>query len=490
MTGGDAGPPGSAAELRRPIDELPDPLRVPTVGSVRAASGAGAAGRAFRVTVTPPGSKSLTNRALVLAALTGGASRLRRALTAADDARRMIDALRALGVGVDETPAGDGGERDLVVRGERGSFPRTAPARLFLNNAGTATRFLTAAAALARAPVTIDGNARMRERPIGELVGLLSQLGVEIEHTGRAGFVPIRVIAGGLGLAGGRVVAGATASSQYISALLLAAPWTERGVEVVYDGPATSPSYVRMTCGLLARLGARVALEEDPAGGGLRRVGVAPGGVGPFDLAVEPDASGATYWWAAAAITPGATVTVAGLPERSLQGDAAFASELARLGAVISRSGSLCTITGPAALGPADADLSDMPDAAMTLAVVACFASGVSTIRGLKTLRVKETDRIEALRVELGKIGARVEPFDEAGGGEGVRITPPRGADLLDPDAPPVEFDTYDDHRMAMALALVGLRRSNVWIRDPGCVRKTYPGFFAHLAGLYDGAPS
>lgn len=415
----------------------------------------------FDASVRPPGSKSLTNRLLLLAALAAGESVLRGALTDADDAQRMITALRAMGVGIDAGP-------DAVrIRGCGGHL--TGGVRIELGNAGTATRFLTAAACLADRPVEIDGDPRMRERPIGELVTLLRALGVRIDELGEPGRVPLRVHPARRD--GGELAVPTTLSSQYISALLLAAPWMETGLTLRFEGPVTSVSYVRMTVDVLRRVAA--GIEHDA---GWRWIRVEPWPVGAFEIDIEADASGATYFWAAAAMVPGARCTVEGIPEPSVQGDAAFVDVLARMGAGVGRGKDGVTVMGPERLRGIDADLSLMPDAAMTLAAVACVAEGPTTITGLRTLRVKETDRIAALVAELSKIGAGVEVIT-TGDDEGIVVDPPAA---LGDD--PVEFETYDDHRMAMSLALLGLRRGGVWIRDPGCVAKTYPGFWSDLA--------
>lgn len=455
-----------AETLAGPLDKLPDPLAMHPLD--REAGG-------FDVTVRPPGSKSLTNRALLLAALGRGQSVLREALTDADDGVLMIEALRTLGAGIERREDGR-----VIVDGVGGRFPGAG--EVFLGNAGTATRFLTAAACLAAAPVVIDGNERMRERPVGELIDLLRTIGVRIEELGEKGRVPLRVRPGAP--KGGEVHVGRTLSSQYVSALLMLGPWTERGLEIVFDERPTSPSYVRMTSALLRRLGASVSAWEDP----IRRIGVGPGGLGGFELEIEPDASGATYFWGAAAIAPGGVCTVNGLGAGSLQGDYDFVELLAQMGATVHRGEASTTVAGGGALRGIEADMTSMPDAAMTLAAVACFAEGPTRMRGLRTLRVKETDRIEAMRAELAKIGVEVEALEE-GDDETVVVTPPKGGLDLRPFAPRAEFRTYDDHRMAMSLALIGLRRPMVAIREPGCVAKTYPRFWSDLSLLYGGGP-
>ncbi len=452
--------------LGRPLGELPDPL-----GLVPAPAGVAA-------TVDLPGSKSLTNRALLLAGLAEGESVVRRALLDADDAVVMIGALRTLGVGVKE--AGDGA---LVISGCAGRF--RGGGSINLKNAGTATRFLAAAACLADGPVEIDGNARMRERPIGELVEMLRRLGVRVDELGAPGRVPLRVHP--RRPAGGTLRVPTTLSSQFVSALMMVAPWMAQGLSVEFGGPVTSPAYIEMTSGLM-REACGVGVTGSVETG---RIVVPPGGVRGFAYTVEPDASGATYFAGGAMLIPGARVVLPGLRRRTLQADAGFLEVLERCGGRVARDGggSIMAYGGP--VRAVEADLGLMPDTAMTLAAVACFAPGTTTIRGLRTLRVKETDRIAAIAAELGKVGVRVEVFgytDASGAAdEGLRITPPAGGIDLSPDAGPVEFETYDDHRMAMSLALIGLRRPNVWIRDPGCVAKTYPGFWADLSRLYGG---
>ncbi len=451
--------------LRAPIDELPDPLWLP---------GPAEAGERT-VELRPPGSKSLTNRALLLAALAEGESTLTGALTDADDAQRMIEALRTLGAEI--TASGD----TLTITGVGGTLRAgdTEPT-LFLNNAGTATRFLTAAAVLADGPVVIDGNARMRERPIGELVALLRELGAEVTELGEPGFVPLRVAPLDTRACPEVLEVATTLSSQYVSALLLIAPWLPGGIEIRYTDAPTSPSYVRMTAGLLDRLGGQAELDEEA--GLLRSVRVAPKPPKAFRYDVEPDASGATYLWAAGAMVPGLTARVPALGSDSLQGDARFPELLERMGAVLSRDKTGTAVTGTDTITGIDADLSDMPDAAMTLAVVAACADGPSKVRGLRTLRVKETDRIAATKTELARIGCLCEVFVHEGSqgepDEGLTINP------VPPTPEPVCFDTYDDHRMAMAPALLALRRAGVGIHDPGCVRKTYARYWADLAAL------
>lgn len=444
----------------------PYPIRTPVLT---------AAGSAIDAIVRVPGSKSLTNRALLLAGLADGASTLRGALVVADDTQRMIGALRTLGAGV-ETPD----ERTIRVEGVGGQWRvPTQGVRVDLNNAGTATRFLAAAALLAGAPVTIDGNERMRQRPIGELGFALKSLGAEVSWGGVPGCPPLTITPPPLNEVGELVTFGRTKSSQFISALLLVAPWLPRGLTIRLEADPTSSSYVSMTLELLARLGASVRSSADlrvvragPEAGG-------PPGLRPFELDIEPDASAATYFWAGAALLPGAKVRIAGLAGASLQGDAGFPDLLARMGARVAgdHRDDAIVVQGSKRLRAILADMEDMPDAAVTLAVLASFAEGTSVLRGVRTLRVKESDRIAALAAELAKIGVHVAT-DVGGDDDAISITPPASGVDCSSEAGPVEFDTYRDHRIAMALALVGLRRPNVFIRDPGCVDKTFPGYW------------
>ncbi len=472
--------------LGRSLEQLPAGMDIPVLAS-RA--------RAFEVDVIPPGSKSLTNRAILLAALGEGRSVIRNALHDADDARVMVRAVESLGARVSERGAG---ELEVVGVGGRWLVPH-AGVTLDVGGAGTAARFLAAAALHSPGPVTLDGNARMRERPMGGIADPLVRLGAGVRWAGKDGCLPMRVeppegpieAPGVLDLAGG-------ASSQFVSALLLAAPWMASPLTLRLSGPIPSASYIAMTLGLLGKLGATVKSSDNmrvlrvtgPRHDGVR-------GLKAFAYDVEPDASGATYFWGAAAISPGACCRVPGLGEDSLQGDALFPALLERMGCKVARKtparggpienggpARFIECRGPATLKPILADMGDMPDAAMTLAVVACFAGGSSILRGVRTLRVKESDRIAALATELGKIGVKI--VSPVSGDEDVMtITPPDGGIDTSAGVPLVEFQTYDDHRMAMSLALIGLRRPNVRILNPRCVAKTYPEFWRHLALLH-----
>jgi 3-phosphoshikimate 1-carboxyvinyltransferase len=419
----------------------------------------------FAATVTPPGSKSLTNRALVLAALADGVCELTNIL-AADDTEVMIESLRRLGFQLDlNAEAGV-----LRVHGLGGRVPVDA-AELFCGNSGTTIRFLTAFCALGHGPFVLDGVPRMRQRPIGTLTTLLKKLGARVSHVVAEGFPPVRIDAGGL--EGGTIHYGAEMSSQYLSAILMAAPYAKAGVRVDLAPDQTSWPYIAMTLQLMERFGVMPAIERDA--GRPTAIAVPRGVYAATRYAVEPDASNASYFLAAAAVNPGSRVTIEGLGRGSLQGDVKFADVLRRMGADLVFGDDFITVTGRDALAPVDVDLADMPDMAQTLGVVCLFASGPSTIRGLHTLRVKETDRIAALSTELGKLGAGVGVT-----GDSVRITPP--ARLT-----PAAIATYDDHRMAMSFAVAGTRARGVTIRDVECVNKTYPRYFDDLTRCLHG---
>lgn len=496
--------------------------------------------RPFDSAVTPPGSKSLTNRALLLAALADGSggreSALHNALIDADDTRVMIDALRLLGAEVRATiarRAGGGSGRGaarpaeartpsdaptLHVRGTSGRWPaRPSPSpgglALDLGDSGTAVRFLAAAAILAApgaGPVTIDGSARMRERPIAELLAVLRSLGARVEHVGAADRLPVRIMPPGAFASDPVVEFGRTASSQFISAMLLVAPFLPGGLTVRLRDRPTSPAYVSMTLGLMRRVGVQWVASPSGRGGG--RAGdageagwrVPPQAVAPFTYAVESDASSASYFLAAAALSPGSRIRIDNVPGTkgdSLQGDVEFRGVLAAMGLRPVGDAEGISLRGPAAgqgLRPFTWDFSGMPDTAMTAAALACFASptaanpsATSTLRGLRTLRHKESDRLAALQAELARLGATVE-IESGSDDETLRITPsphcaalPLGHSATSPPRH-LDFETYNDHRLAMSLALVGLRVPGVHIRNPACVAKTYPTFWRDLARLYE----
>jgi len=415
----------------------------------------------FSAEFTPPGSTSLTNRALVIAALANGESKLSNCLFA-DDTQVMIESLKRLGfkLQVDEAAT------QILVHGQSGKIPNPA-ADLYCGNSGTSTRFLTAMTSVGRGKYVLDGNARMRQRPIAQLVDMLRNLGVRIQYLMEQGFPPLEVLAHGL--PGGMVRFSDAESSQYLSAAILACPYARNEVRIDLEGQQTSWPYVAMTMQLMDHFAVTPELYRDPRTGLPKQIHVPKGVYAAADYQVEPDASNASYFLAAAALHPGSKVTVKGLGKRSLQGDVAFADVLHRMGADLIFGPDFITMIGPDQLQSIDIDLRDMPDTAQTLAVVALFAEGDSTLRGLHTLRKKETDRIAALATELKKFNAGIDVEEDA-----LIISPPehmRHANV----------DTYDDHRMAMSFALAGTKIEHVTIRDAECVNKTYPRFFEDL---------
>jgi len=419
----------------------------------------------FDRTFAPPGSKSLTNRAMVLAALSNGTCRLTGALFA-DDTRVMIDGLKQLGFDV----SADEAKQEIVIVGQNGTIPSSS-AKIFCGNSGTTIRFLAALCALGKGEYVLDGIPRMRERPIGPLVAMLRNLGVRVEHTMRDGYPPVRILADGL--PGGLVKYGSETSSQYLSSILQIAPFARNELQVSLVGRQTSWPYIVMSMQLMDRFHHLCELERDENTGDPRKIIVPQGNYVLDHYPVEPDASNATYFLALAALHPGSKVTIEGLGRRSLQGDVGFADVLHQMGAVLTFGKDFITIIGPEKLVGIDVNLSDMPDTAQTLAVVALFADGPTTMRGLHTLRVKETDRLAALENELTKLGAEVEIEDDT-----LTVHPPERLKVT-------SIDTYDDHRMAMSFALAGTKSPGVKINDPACVNKTYPGYFDDLKSFY-----
>lgn len=417
--------------------------------------------RPVQAVVALPGSKSITNRALLLAALAEGESQLSAPLHS-EDTEYMAGALRALGVTVETTPNGD-----FWVQGCGGRF--SAPAQtLFVGNSGTTVRFLTAAACLTPpgTDVTLDGVARMRERPIRDLLGALLTLGVDCESLNGHGCPPVRVRGGGL--PGGSCRMRGDISSQFLSALLQSAPYAHQDVRIEIVGELISQPYVDITQEVMAAFGVEMVNVN------YRRLSVRAGQrYQGRDYAIEADASNASYFLAAAAVT-GGTVTLSNLGSESIQGDIRFVDVLERMGCVVSR-GAQITITGPPRLRAIDADLEAIPDTAQTLAVCCAFADGPSRLSGLGSLRVKETDRVQAMTNEMRKLGIGVEE-----GPDFWVITPRAGHSYAG-----ASIHTYQDHRMAMSFAVAGLRVPEVIIEDPGCVAKTFPDFWERWEGAF-----
>ena len=415
----------------------------------------------FRAEITPPGSKSLTNRALVLAALADGVSTLTNLLFA-DDTLVMLENLDRLGFRllIDRVAS------TVQVHGRAGRIERES-AELFCGNSGTTIRFLAALCALGKGDFTLDGVARMRQRPIGELLDLLRNMGARITCLQADGFPPIRVHAHTL--AGGIQRFGAAQSSQFLSAVLIVSPYARHEVQIDLEPNQTSWPYVAMTMRLMDEFSITPELIRDPRTDEPKRIIVPQGVYGARELAIEPDASNATYFLALAAIHSGSRVTVRGLGKHSLQGDVQFANVLKRMGANARIESDSIIVDGPDELEGIEVDLSHMPDTAQTLAVTALFANGATTIRGLHTLRLKETDRLAALSAELTKLGAGAEIQ-----GDSLTIHPPASIHSA-------AIETYDDHRMAMSFALAATKAAGVVIRDRQCVNKTYPNYFDDL---------
>jgi 3-phosphoshikimate 1-carboxyvinyltransferase len=421
--------------------------------------------RPFSATVAPPGSKSLTNRALVLGALSTGRCRLANVLFA-DDTRVMLDSLARLGFKLEIDEA----SQAVTIQGCGGKIPATR-AELFCRNSGTTIRFLAALCSLGRGEYVLDGVPRMRQRPIAELVEVLRNLGTRGEYAGETGFPPVKLLSDGM--AGGIVKYGSAASSQFLSAVLMASPYARHEVRVDLEGEQTSWPYVWMTMQLMHEFGVTPELARDPATGRPMQISVPQNPYTAGSYIIEPDASNAAYFLAAAALHPGSSATVKGLGKSSLQGDVGFADVLRRMGAAVSIDRQSITVTGTGKLEGIDIDLLGMPDQAQTLGVVALFAEGPTTIRGLHTLKLKETDRLAALSTELRKFGAEVVVETE----DTLIIHPPEK-----PHA--ASIATYDDHRMAMSFALAGTRIDGVTIQNVECVNKTYPDFFKDMAKL------
>jgi len=423
-------------------------------------------GRPIRATVRPPGSKSITNRALILAALAEGSSRLTGALDS-DDTRVMVESLKRLGLRLTH----DAASQTIEIEGCAGQPPAES-ADLWLENSGTSIRFLTAAACLGRGTRRLDGNARMRQRPIGPLCDALNQLGTDVCCEGPGGCPPVQVQA--CGLQGGRASIAGDTSSQYLSALLMSAPCALAPVELVLQGKMVSEPYVTMTVRMMEEFGVEAGTLS---GGGYR---IEPQTYRARTFAIEPDASAASYFFAAAAIT-GGEVTVEGLSRDSLQGDVRFVDVLEQMGCAVRWGDRSITVKGGRLRG-VSVDLNDISDTAQTLATVAVFANGPTRIRNIAHVRHKETDRIHAVVNELNRLGIDAQPHDD-----GLTINPKTG----DPHGlRPALVETYDDHRMAMSFALIGLRAPGILIGNPGCVGKTYPAFFEDLAAACAGTTS
>lgn len=404
--------------------------------------------------IQPPGSKSLTNRALPIAAMAQGRSVLSGVLDS-DDTQAMIESLVKVGISIEH----DKKTNQVIVEGQGGELPKPE-ADLFIGNSGTTIRFLTAMLGLAGGSYRLDGIARMRERPIGALVESLNALGANVVAESPNDCPPVTIASPRL--KGGAVKIKGNISSQYLSGLMMAAPLATDDVVLEIDGPLISKPYVEMTAAIMKSFGVDCQVNEAFDRFEIR-------GAESYvatEYSIEPDASAASYFWGAAAIC-GGTATVTGLNRDSLQGDVMFVQCLEQMGCEVTWGENEIAVTGPARHG-IDIDMSNVSDTVQTLAAVALFVDGTTTVRNVAHNRVKETDRIGNLAIELRKFGVKVDEFDD---GLAIHPAPLNGADI----------ETYDDHRMAMSLALVGLRQPGVKIHDPGCVSKTYPNFFEDL---------
>lgn len=411
-----------------------------------------------------PGSKSISNRTLLLAALSQGTTTIRD-LLASDDTARMLEALDKLGIKLEQLA-----ENDWLVQGCAGQFPNRQ-ADLFLGNAGTAFRPLTAALAFAGGEYQLTGVARMHERPIGDLVDALLQAGAHIDYLQQAGFPPLAIHPAQLKEHLKLSIRG-NVSSQFLTALLMALPMTGKAAEIVVEGELISKPYIAITLNLMRQFGVDVQVHGDMQGFSLSS------GLhyqSPGQLYVEGDASSASYFLAAGAIAAGGDgLRIEGVSQHSIQGDIRFVDEIAKMGAQIEYADNAVIVKAAnQPLKALDLDCNHIPDAAMTLAVMALFAEGTTTLRNIASWRVKETDRISAMATELRKVGAQVEE-----GADFIRITPPTN---LTPNA---AIDTYDDHRMAMCFSLVSLGGVPIRINDPDCVAKTFPDYFTRFAGV------
>jgi 3-phosphoshikimate 1-carboxyvinyltransferase len=424
-------------------------------------------------TVRVPGSKSLTNRALLIASLANGTTRLTNALFS-DDSLFMVKALQALGFPVQLNEA----NHEITIDGLGGEIP-SHKAELFTGNAGTAARFLCAFLTLGNGDYILDGDERMRERPIGGLVEALTQLGAKIIPVDISGQTPVNrrstiaaceicppVRISSAGLPGGKTHIAGDISSQYLSALLMIAPYARHTVDISLSTDLSSKPYVDMTIAIMRDFGVDICRN------GYQSFSIPAGKYKPLDpYAIESDASAASYFFAAPAIC-GGSVRVDNISRQSRQGDLAFIDILQAMGCTVTENGNSVTVTGSNELHGMDVNLSNIPDTAQTLAVVAPFATSPTRIRGIASARFKETDRIRATCTELTRLGVRVEEHDD-----GLTVYPCR-------NFKPATIRTYHDHRMAMAFALIGLRIPGITIADPGCVSKTFPKFFDVLSGL------
>ena len=460
-----SGDSSSDAGMKFAIDEEKNQL---TVTPIKSLDG----------TVTLPGSKSLSNRCLLLAALSEGSTRVENLLES-DDIRYMLEALDTLKVPV-ERDADD--KTSVTVSGQSGPIDSPTPeetVELFLGNAGTAMRPLAAALCMGNGKFVLDGVPRMRERPIADLIDGLKQLGAEVSCVEETGCPPVTIDA--KGLAGGTAEISGKMSSQFLSSLLMASPVVDGDVTIKIKDELISAPYVSLTIGLMKKFGVNVEIEGGMDGTPSFVIKGSEKYASPESILVEGDASSASYFLAGAAIT-GGTVTVRGCGSESVQGDVAFADVMEQMGATVTWAPESITVTRDpnTRLRGVDVDCGKIPDAAMTLAVAALFAEGPTTIRNVYSWRLKETERMKAIVAECTKLGATVEEYEDY-----CVITPPEGNVVNDN----VVIETYDDHRMAMTFSLAACGGVNVIIDDPGCTAKTFPTYFDMLGGIATPGP-
>ncbi|MEZ4705980.1 MAG: 3-phosphoshikimate 1-carboxyvinyltransferase [Caldilineaceae bacterium] len=406
-----------------------------------------------------PGSKSVSNRALLLAALAEGETEITNLLRS-DDINHMLGALRKLGVAY---TLSDDGTR-CTITGNGGPFQQVEPTELYLGNAGTAMRPLCAALCLGQGEFTLTGEPRMEERPIGPLVSALRQAGAQIDHLKNEGYPPLHIVANELN--GGQITIDGSLSSQFVTALLMASPLAQRDTTITIEGDLVSKPYIDITLHMMAQFGVEVENRD------YQQFWVRGGQTyqSPGALLVEGDASSASYFLAAAAIKGGA-VKVTGIGKKSIQGDTRFADVLQAMGANVEWGDDFIRVQ-KGQLHGVDMDMNHIPDAAMTIATAALFAEGKTAIRNIYNWRVKETDRLHAMTTELRKVGAEVVEGEDF-----IEITPP--AQITH-----AAIDTYNDHRIAMSFALLALDPASVTINDPKCTAKTFPDYFEKLNSI------
>ncbi len=411
-----------------------------------------------------PGSKSLSNRALLLAALSNGVTEIRNLLDS-DDIRHMLNALTKIGVSFSLSED----KTVCKVTGNGGAFDNHVPLELFLGNAGTAMRPLCAALCLGKGEYTLIGEPRMEERPINALLDALREAGCTVECLKTEGYPPVKISASGMH--GGKVNIDGSISSQFLTALLMAAPLAQEDCEITITGELVSKPYILITLDIMAKFGVEVENDDFT----VFRIKGGQTYQSPEVFMVEGDASSASYFMAAAAIKGGG-VKVTGIGKSSVQGDVQFANVLSDMGAEVEWGDDYISVKAGKLKG-VDQDMNHIPDAAMTIATTALFAEGKTAIRNIYNWRVKETDRLFAMATELRKLGVEVVE-----GNDYIEITPIPVSELK-----LAEIDTYDDHRIAMCFSLVALSDTAVIINDPGCTAKTFPDYFEKLASICSG---